>query len=102
MLRKKENRLYFPALLREYLWVFVFISLTFSGFLVASSYQKNVLYEVEGRIKMLELRKKEIIQQKNLLQEKIMSTDDEEFIKMTLIRVLGVTPKGQKKIVFDK
>ena len=58
--------------------------------------------KLKVELKMLELRKKEIIQQKNLLQEKIMSTDDEEFIKMTLIRVLGVTPKGQKKIVFDK
>lgn len=102
MLREAERRAGFTHILREYWWVLLFISCTFSGFLYATSVQQKVACEISHKIEVLECRKVNALEEKDYLEQKISSKDDHNFIMMTLIKVLGVTPKGQQKVVFER
>lgn len=101
MLRKAGRQSDLNGVLREYWWVLLFIFLTFGGFLFAASAQKRVAVEIEQKIHMLNSQKKRALEEKSYLEQKIGSFDDPNFVRMTLIKVLGVTPKGQQKVVFD-
>lgn len=102
MLRKRDRETDLVHILKEYWWVLLFISFTFSGFMFAASVQKNAYEEINLKIKSLQTQKLKAIAEKEYLEQKIYSKDDPDFIMMTLIRVLGVTPKGQQKVVFDR
>ena len=101
MLRNTERRADLSYVFKEYWWVLLCVSLTFSGFLYATSVQQNVAAEIAQKIEQLELRKQQALEEKEFLQQKISSKNDPDFIMMTLIKVLGVTPKGQQKVVFQ-
>lgn len=102
MLRKKNRETDLVHILKEYWWVLLFISFTFSGFMYAAGEQQKVAKDISLKIKTLQLQKAKALDEKNFLMQKINSKDDPNFIMMTLIRVLGVTPKGQQKVVFDR
>ena len=102
MLRKRSAQSDLVYILKESWWVLLFISLTFSGFVYSASTQKKIASEIQEKIELIISQKGSAIDKKELLEQKIFSKEDPDFIKMTLIRVLGVTPKGQRKVIFDR
>lgn len=88
--------------LKDSWWVFLFISFTFSGFLYAASSQKKIALEIQMKIESLREQKNQAIAEKEYLEQKIYSVDDPSYLALTLIKVLGVTPKGQQKVVFNR
>ncbi|MCH9617506.1 MAG: hypothetical protein SP4CHLAM5_09340 [Chlamydiia bacterium] len=102
MLRKKSRETDLVHILKEYWWVLLFISFTFSGFMYAAGSQHKVAKDISVKIKSLQEQRIKALDEKDYLLQKIHSKDDPNFIMMTLIRVLGVTPKGQQKVVFDR
>ncbi len=102
MLREEGRRSDLVYALREYWWVLLFISFTFSGFMYATSSQKRLALEIQTKIESIQHQKDLAKQEQEYLKQKIGSRDDPDFIMMTLIKVVGVTPKGQKKVIFDR
>jgi hypothetical protein len=102
LLRKKDRETDLVHILKEYWWVLLFISFTFSGFMFAAGVQHKVASDISLKIKTLQVQRVKALDEKDYLVQKINSKDDPNFIMMTLIRVLGVTPKGQQKVVFDR
>ena len=90
------------GMLKDSWWVFLFISFTFSGFLYAASSQKKIALEIQMKIESLCEQKMQAIAEKEYLEQKIYSVDDPSYLALTLIKVLGVTPKGQQKVVFNR
>ena len=102
MLREEERQSDLVYALRQYWWVLLFISFTFSGFMYATSSQKRLAEEIQTKIQTLQFQKNLASEEQGFLKQKIESRDDPDFIMMTLIKVVGVTPKGQKKVIFDR
>ncbi len=102
MLREKGRRPNLPYVLKDFWWVLLFISFTFSGFLFAASSQKKIAVEIQRKIEFLSAQKNEALFEKELLEQKIDSKDDPAYLALTLIQVLGVTPKGQQKVIFNR
>lgn len=102
MLRKEGAQSDLVYILKESWWVLLFIFLTFSGFLFATSSQKKLANEIQQKIKSIKAQTIQAADNKELLEQKLYSKEDPDYIKMTLIKVLGVTPKGQKKVIFDR
>lgn len=102
MLREEGRRSDLFYVLREYWWVLLFISFTFSGFMYATSSQKRLVLEIQTKIQDLQYQKNLAKEEQEYLKQKIESRNDPDFIMMTLIKVIGVTPKGQKKVIFDR
>ncbi len=102
MLREEGRRSDLVYALRQYWWVLLFISFTFSGFMYATSSQKRLAEEIQTKIQTLQFQKNLAKEEQDYLKQKIESRDDPDFIMMTLIKVVGVTPKGQKKVIFDR
>ena len=102
MLRNKSTQSDLVYILKESWWVLLFISFTFSGFVFSASSQKKIANEIQNKIELIKSQKDIALDEKELLEQKIFSKEDPDFIKMTLIRVLGVTPKGQRKVIFDR
>ena len=102
MLRKESQGTDFTHILKESWWVLLFIFFTFSGFLYAASSQKKIALEITEKIESILQQKNRAGDEKEFLNQKIYSKEDPDFIKMTLIKVLGVVPKGQTKVIFDR
>ncbi len=102
MLREKVRHSNLMHVLKDSWWVFLFISFTFSGFLYAASSQKKIALEIQMKIESLREQKNQAIAEKEYLEQKIYSVDDPSYLALTLIKVLGVTPKGQQKVVFNR
>jgi hypothetical protein len=102
LLRRNERKIDLMGIVKESWWVILFISFTFSGFVYAASCQKKTAYEISQKIECILDQKNKAKEEEEFLKQKIYSEQDPEFIKMTLIRVLGVVPKGQSKVVFDR
>ena len=80
----------------------MFFIFTFTGFVYATSYQRNLAEEIESKIGELVESRQTALENKEYLEQKMYSRDDSEFISLTLKKVLGVTPKGQKKVLFKQ
>jgi len=68
----------------------------------ATSSQKRLVLEIQTKIQDLQYQKNLAKEEQEYLKQKIESRNDPDFIMMTLIKVIGVTPKGQKKVIFDR
>lgn len=102
MLRRTDRQIDLSGVVKEFWWVFLVLTFTFSGFIYAASSQKKVAEEIRLKIKRLEQEQKMAFEENAYLQQKLLSKDDPHYIRMTLVRVLGLTPKGQQKIIFDR
>lgn len=100
MLRRSGQYRSFTGVLKENWWVFLVFCITFSGCIFATSYQNNLAQKIQDKINILESKKKLAVEKKDYLQQMIQSKDDPDFISLTLIKVLGVIPEGQKKVIF--
>jgi hypothetical protein len=102
LLREETRHFDLVHALKESWWVFLFISFIFSGFLYATSSQKKLAIEISEKIELLQHQHSTALDEKGYLEQKLQSRDDPDFITMTLVRVLGLTPKGQQKVIFDR
>ena len=102
MLREKVRNSSLTDVFKDFWWVFLFISFTFSGFLYAASSQKKIALEIQTKIESIRKQKNEALEEREYLEQKIYSVDDPSYIALTLIKVLGVTPQGQQKVVFNR
>ncbi len=55
-----------------------------------------------SRLNELESRRKELLAEQQNLRLQINSQSDPSWIELTLMKVLGVVPEGQKKVYFQK
>lgn len=83
-------------------WVILF---TLACFIIyengieSDSGQRNYLI---NKMSSLERDKKILLKECETLQLQINSQSDPKWIELTLMRVLGVVPEGQKKVYFQK
>lgn len=56
---------------------------------------------LERRLELLEKERIEALKVQEDLRKQIAQHEDKEWIEQTLIRTLGVVPKGQNKVVFE-
>jgi len=101
LLRKESRHIDLAQIIKESWWVLLFITLTFSGFIYAASSQKKVAVEITEKIKQLQIEQHFANEEREYLEQKLHSCDDPDYVKMILIKVLGLTPKGQQKVIFD-
>jgi len=65
------------------------------------SYRDQQVY-LSSRMAVLETQRDELLTQREDLKLQINSQSDPAWIELTLIKVLGVVPTGQKKVYFEK
>ncbi|MCH9621491.1 MAG: hypothetical protein S4CHLAM20_09110 [Chlamydiia bacterium] len=102
MLRKETRHIDLAHIIKESWWVFLFITLTFSGFIYAANSQKKIAREIQEKIELLQNYQQLAYEEKEYLEQKLHSREDPDYVKMILIKVLGLTPKGQQKVIFDR
>jgi len=102
LLRRASHRSSLVEVFKEFWWVILFVSFTCSGFVFAASSQKKIAQEIQKRIESIQEQKNKALSEKEYLEQKLYSKDDPAYVELTLIKVLGVTPKGQQKVLFNR
>lgn len=78
------------------------IVLLFSLYFHIVGYKKFIYQELQKKQKSLQQKKESLLEEGELLREKIRHHNDHDWIQCVLMKKLGLVPKGQKKIVFQE
>lgn len=87
--------------IKRYGGVVVFSLFVFFLFEQGMAHFQHERKTLERRLLHLEKEKMEALKMQEDLKKQIAQHEDKEWIEQTLIRVLGVVPKGQRKVVFE-
>jgi|JI9StandDraft_2_1071091.scaffolds.fasta_scaffold43940_2 hypothetical protein len=90
------------SLLVSWGWVIGFVSLSFFSYAHASKKKQENYRELKERVGELLKIKEEAIALREELCLEIQSQSDPKWIELTLMKGLGLVPKGKKKVLFDK
>ncbi|MCH9613488.1 MAG: hypothetical protein SP1CHLAM54_04910 [Chlamydiia bacterium] len=82
-------------------WVALFIFASCGFFSLASHKRQTALCALKSQVKMLETEKQLALKCQERLKHQAASQDDPEWIQMLLMKMLGMVPEGQIKIVFE-
>ncbi len=83
-------------------WVILFTLICFIIYERSSQEYLGQSAYLANKLTTLENEKKILLNQIDTLQMQINSQSDPKWIELTLIKVLGVVPEGQKKVYFQK
>lgn len=82
-------------------WVALFIFASCGFFSLASHKRQTALCALKSQVKALEREKLLAVKRQEALKLRASSQDDPEWIEMLLMKMLGMVPEGQIKIVFE-
>jgi hypothetical protein len=83
-------------------WVLLCLGVGFALYSHAMQKKKAELGELEKRLSLLQQEQSAIQEQREDLVLQIESQKDPEWVKLTLMKELGVVPEGQVKVYFKK
>lgn len=81
---------------------FIFFSVACLIYLSAMQKKKEKEEELKKHYQQLSLEKEKLLEEQADLQLEMNSKEDPEWIKMTLMKEIGVVPEGQVKVYFKK
>ena len=87
---------------RYFSWVVVFL-ITFSSLMLSFRVRKNksdVYVSLSKRFQELSVERDRFIDENEELKSQIQSQDDPLWVELTIMKVLGLVPEGQKKVYF--
>lgn len=83
-------------------WVILFAILCYMGYEQSIAKRKAQFHELAAKLKELEGKKENYLQQKEDLLLQIQSQSDPEWIELTLMKGLGLVPEGHIKVLLSK
>ncbi len=86
----------------SWLWVFTFMATCFVTYAHASKKKTQMVKVLTERLHELEIAKDLAIAEKSLLELEIHSQSDPLWIRLALMKGLGLVPEGQKKVLFQE
>ena len=81
-------------------WMLLFIAVSLCFYCHFVSKKKNVIAFLNQQLSVLQIEKEALVQQKEDLVLQINSQSDPDWIKLTLMKGLGLVPEGQLKVYF--
>jgi hypothetical protein len=96
-----KRKMYEGLILRSW-WVLLSLGIGFAFYSHAMQKKSVELSELEGRLLLLQEEKSLVQEQREDLLLQIESQKDPEWIRLTLMKELGVVPEGQVKVHFKR
>lgn len=89
-----------PQWLSRSWWVLLFVALSLVAHLQAMKSKHRTLSELQAKCLQFEQQKASAEQEREQLLLQLNSQKDPEWIRMTLMKRLGLVPEGQVKVYF--
>ncbi len=80
----------------------LFVALCWALYAKSMQKKKEIFFQLDSKIKHLELQRLAAMQKREDLNLRIDSQSDPAWIEMLLMKKLGVVPKGQVKVYFER
>ncbi len=97
-----KNQSLFFNFIHRFWWLLLFITLCLAIYAKGMQKKKEIFFQLDSKIKDLQLQKEMALQKREQLQLQIESQNDPAWIEMLLMKKLGVVPEGQVKVYFER
>lgn len=82
-------------------WVPLFFIACFLFFEQGQKKRKSEYELLAGRLNELQMEKEVLLEKQNQMKRELNSQSDPAWVELTLMKVLGMVPEGQKKVFFQ-